>query len=305
MANLARNIVARGQEAVAAMSGSALSSSEGIPALANVAERFAMLLPVAARQSSLPVMVASDHSVRTMRYGAAVDELPRTSVSAVAVAPELGAPFLIALDGNLARLLLHSMMGGRPATADTSWKSFTHIDRRISARFMDKLLGALAEAFAPYAKVSPKVETVDAQAPAAAVLPRVSPATVITVSVRAERETGRITVVIPRSALDSVRNALDQAGSGEGAAETGWVSGVRETASGLPLSVEAVLGSTEAPLREVLEWKPGTMIVLQPPGEAGASLVCSGTTVARGKTWQASGRRALLVSGDVIGDKAG
>lgn len=304
MASGARKIVAKGQEAIASMSGSALSSSESLPALGVIAERFAMLLPVAARQSSLPLMTADEHSVRTMRYGAAVDELARPSVSAVASAPEFGGQFLIALDGNLARVLLHSMMGGRPSTADTSWKSFTHIDRRISARFLDKLLGALGEAFSPFVKVTPKVETVDAQAPAAAVLPRVTPATVITVSVHVEREAGNVTIVIPRSSLDPVRHALEQAGSGDGGAESGWLAGVRDTASGLPLAVDAVLGGAQVPLREILGWKPGTRIVLPPAGPSSTRLVCSGTTVARGRAGQSAGRRAVLVSGDVIGEEA-
>jgi flagellar motor switch protein FliM len=240
-----------------------------------------------------------------MRYGAAVDELSRPSVSAVAAAPELGSQFLVALDGNIARVMLHSMMGGRPSAADTAWKSFTHIDRRISARFMDKLLAAFAEAFAPFAKITPKVETVDVQAQAAAVLPRVTPATVITVEVEMDKEAGRITIVIPRSALDPVRQALENAGAGEGAAEDGWHAGVRSTASGLPLAVEAVLGTTEALLREVLGWKPGTKIVLPPPGQDSTRLVCAGSTVARGRAGQKAGRRAVLVSGHVTGEEAG
>lgn len=295
-----RKVVARGAEVVIAMAGSALSSSDSLPMLGLIAERFALLLPAAARYSSLPALTADGHSVHTERYGTAVDSLVNSSVCAVVNVPELSSQILVSLDNNVARLLLHSMLGGRSSTAELQRKDFTRIDRLICARLMERLVAPLVEAFGMFVKITAKVDTVEVQPQFAAVLPRMAPATVMKIPLQCEGVSGDLSVVVPRAALDPIKDVLSQATSGSLFGEGGWLSGAKERASTIPVEVRAVIGSVEVPLGEVLEWRKGMRIELPPPGPASTRLVSGDVTVAYGRAGQLQGRRGVLVA--EIGD---
>lgn len=300
--NSQRAVTARGADAVAAISGSRLSSSENLPMLSVIAERYALLLPIAARQGSLPPIETTNHSVHTVRYGDAVDALPKSSIAAVINVSELGSQVLIALEGRVARVLLHSMLGGKPETVELERKSFTHIDRRIAVKLMDRLLSALAEAFAPFAKITPKVDNVDVQVQFATVLPRVASATTIKVGMVCESVTGELTVIIPRSALDPIRETLSHAVIEGDTVGGHWFSDLKKGASALPLTVSAVLGTLEFPLSAVLGWRVGTNFELPPMTECSVSLVSGETTIAVGRSGKVNSRMGVLVSEVVTSD---
>lgn len=296
-----RKVVARGAEVVIAMAGSALSSSDSLPMLGMIAERYALLLPAAARYCSLPALTVAGHAVHTERYGTAVDALANSSVSAVVNVPELGSQILVSLDGGIARAMLHSMLGGRGSMAEVDRKSFTHIDRMISARLMERLVAPLTEAFGMFVKISAKVDSVEVQPQFTAVLPRMAPATVMRVSLECEGLSGTLSVVVPRAALDPIKEVLSQATAGGLFGEGGWLSGAKERTSTIPMEISAVIGAMDVPLGNVLDWQAGTRLELPPAGSASTRLVSGEVTVALGRAGQVQGRRGVLVSdvGDV------
>lgn len=302
MAESVRKVVARGAEVVISMAGSALSSSDSLPMLGMIAERYALLLPAAARFYSLPALTAGAHAVHTERYGSAVDALAHPSVSAVVNVPELGSQILVSLDGGIARIMLHSMLGGRASMAETGRKEFTHIDRMISSRLMERLVAPLTEAFGMFAKITAKVESVEVQPQFTAVLPRMAPATVIRITLECEGVPGTLSVVVPRAALDPIRDVLSQATAGGVFGEGGWLSGAKERTATLPLDIHAVIGSMEVPLGEVVGWRAGTRLELPPSGPTTTRLVSGEVTVAAGRAGQVRGRRGVLVS--EVGDAA-
>lgn len=292
----AKKIKAKGAEAIAAISGSSLSSSNNLPMLSSIAERFAILLPIAARKSSLPNVETADHTVTTVRYGEALDALPASCINAVATASELGGQMLIALEGGLARVMIHSMLGGRAHTVENDRKGFTHIDRKIAAKLLERMLDAFAEAFSSVLKITPKIETVDVQAQFATVLPRVVPTTVIRLKLSCEGIEGALIIIIPRSALDPIRESLATVVVDNNTAEGHWLSDIKSGTSEVPLKIDAVLGQLEVPLSDILCWQVGTKLELPPTGASTTQLMSADAVLANGRTGKHKGRMAVLIS---------
>lgn len=294
--NREKIVTARGAEAVAAISGSGLSSSQNLPMLGAIAERYALLLPITARQGALPPIESVSHAVQTLRYGDAIDALPSFCIAAVVNVPELASQILVALEGSVARVFLHSMLGGKPSAVEFDRKTFTHIDRRIAMKLMERLLSAFGEAFAPYVKITPKVESVDAQVQFTTVLPRVASATSIKIGIDCEDTKGELTVVIPRAALDPIRESLSHAAIDNEGVGSHWVSDLKKWTSSVPLNLSAVLGTLEVPLSGVMDWKVGDILTLPPMSSGSVELVSDGVVVAKGRSGKTQNRMGVLVS---------
>lgn len=303
-----KKIKARGADAIAAISGSSLSSANNLPMLSSIAEKYAILLPIAARKASLPSIETEEHTVHTVRYGEAIDALPPYCINAVATAPELGGQMLVALEGTIARVMIHSWLGGRSNTVELDKKGFTHIDRRISARLMEKMLDAFAEAFSSILKITPRIDNVDVQAQFATVLPRVVPTTVIRVKIICEGAAGTLSIIIPRSALDPVRERLSTVVMDNNTAEGHWLQDIKKGATSVPLKINAVLGTLEMTLQDLLKLKVGSKLELPPTGVNSTVLVSGNAVLATGRTGKSSGRMGVQVhdiktAGSVLQDE--
>lgn len=291
-------IRARGAEALASISGSALSSANNMPMLSSISERLSILLPLTARQGALPALSVEEHGVQTVRYNEAVASLPNYCVTAVASVAEMRSSIFIAVDGMLTKRVVHYMLGGRADTATTEKKPFTTIERSIARSVLDRMLIAVGEAFASVLKITPKIESIDVQPRFATVMSSVTPVTIMRQRVICDDIEGEVIVIIPRAALDPIRERLSTLSVSVevNESEEHWMEGLRESASETPMVVKAVIGTLEVPLSTVLRWGKGTKIVLPPIGQNTTQIVSNDKTLARGRVGTFNGRMGVLVN---------
>lgn len=289
-------IKARGAAALASISGSALSSANNMPMLSSISERLSILLPLNARQGTLPPLTVNDHGVQTVRYSDALASLPSYCVTGVASVPEMRSSIFIAMDGELTKRIIHYMLGGRSENTVTENIPFTPIDRGIAKSIMERMLLALAEAFSSVLKITPKIESTDIRPSFATVLSSVTPVTVLRQQVVCDGVEGQVTIVIPRSALDPIREMLSTLAVEVVDSEEHWMHGLRQSASETPMSVNAVIGSLDLPIAKVLEWSRGTQLVLPPIGHQTTKIVSNERVLAKGRVGRFNGRMGVLVN---------
>jgi len=289
-------IKARGAAALASISGSALSSANNMPMLSSISERLSILLPLNARQGTLPPLTVSEHGVQTIRYSEAVASLPSYCVTGVASVPEMRSSIFIAMDGALTKRIIHYMLGGRSENAVNEKSPFTPIDRGIAKSVMERMLMAVAEAFTSVLKITPKIESTDIRPSFATVLSSVTPVTVLKQEVVCDGVEGQVTVIIPRSALDPIRESLSTLAVEVVDSEEHWMNDLRQSASETPMSVDAVIGSLEMPLAAILDWKRGTQLILPPIGHQTTKLVSNERVLAKGRVGRFNGRMGVLIN---------
>lgn len=292
----AKPIKARGAAALASISGSALSSANNMPMLSSISERLSILLPLNARQGTLPPLTVNEHGVQTIRYSDAVASLPSYCVTGVASVPEMRSSIFIAMDGALTKRVIHYMLGGRSENAVNEKSPFTPIDRGIAKSVMERMLMAVAEAFTSVLKITPRIESTDIRPSFATVLSSVTPVTVLKQEVVCDGVEGQVTVIIPRSALDPIRESLSTMAVEVMDSEEHWMNDLRQSASETPMAVDAVIGSLEMPLSAILDWKRGTQLILPPIGHQTTKLVSNERVLAKGRVGRFNGRMGVLIN---------
>lgn len=291
-----KKIKARGADALASISGSALSSANNMPMLSSISERLSILLPLSARQGALPALTVKEHSVSIVRYGEVVAGLPSYCVTGVGSVPEMRSSIFVAMDGELTKRMIFHMLGGRPENFVEDNSTFTQIGRGIAKQLMERVLFAVADAFASVLKINPKMESIDIKPGFATVMSSVTPVTVLKQRVSCYGVEGNVLVIIPRSALDPIRETLSTIAVDVGESEEHWLSDLRETASEAPLLVDAVIGKLEIPLSEIFEWSAGTQITLPPIGEDTTMIVSNGRVLGNGRVGRFNGRMGVLIN---------
>ena len=294
--NKEKKIKARGADALASISGSALSSANNMPMLSSISERLSILLPLSARQGALPALVVKEHSVGIVRYSDVIASLPSYCVTGVGSVPEMRSSIFIAMDGELTKRMIFHMLGGRPEYFVQDNSAFTQIDRGIAKQLMDRVLVAVADAFSSVLKINPKMESIDIKPGFATVMSSVTPVTVLKQRVSCFDIEGNVLVIIPRSALDPIRETLSTIAVDVGESEEHWLSDLRDSTSEAPLVVDAVIGKLDVPLEQIFEWTAGTLLSLPPIGEDTTMIISNGRVLGNGRVGRFNGRMGVLIN---------
>lgn len=233
--------------------------------------------------------------VQVTRYGDWLAAQPSpSSLNVLSVKPWRGSA-LVAIDARLLYVLVDSFFGGSGACPDLAARSaLTPTEERLNGMLVELLTKHFTGAFAPVANIAFEAVATEIN-PHYATIATPSEAVVVSrLVVQHKEEGGELSLVLPLSMLEPVRERLDEslkAGSQE--SQTRWFQSLRSQLENTELDLCTVFVESRLSMRDLLKLKPGDVLPIEMPKTA--TLYAGGRALFRGKFGRSRGYNALKV----------
>jgi flagellar motor switch protein FliM len=229
------------------------------------------------------------------RYGDWLAAQPSpSSLNVLNVKPWRGSA-LVAIDARLLYVLVDSFFGGSGVCPDLSARSaLTPTEERLNGMLVELLTTHFTGAFAPVASIRFEKVATEINAHYATIATPSETVVVSRLVVQHKEQGGELSLVLPMSMLEPVRERLDEslkASSKE--SQTRWFQSLRAQLEDTELDLCTVFVETQLSMRELLKLKPGDILPMEMPKTA--TLYVGGRALFRGKFGRSRGYNALKV----------
>jgi len=289
---------ARDNSGIRAMIDSALVSYERLPMLEVVFDRLVRMMSTSLRNFTSDNVEVSIDNIASIRFGDYLNSIPLPAMLAVFKAEEWENFGLLTVDSALIYSIVDVLLGGRRGTAAMriEGRPYTTIERNLVERLVSVVLSDLSGAFDPLSPVTFRFDRLETN-PRFATIGRPANAAVLArLRVDMEDRGGRLEVLLPYATLEPVREILLQGFLGEKfGRDSIWEAHLAGELWHTNVAIEAVLDSVEASLRDVLEWKVGSRVMLNADTDANVQLVCGDLPMFTGKMGRKAGNIAIRI----------
>jgi flagellar motor switch protein FliM len=269
-----------------------------MPTLDIVYERFIrafrMTLSAQLRKLATLNIVATD----TMKFGEFINTLPLPSCMSVIRFETLRGSGIVVLESKLAYSLIECFLGGtdRPYMK-IEGKDFTQIELSIVKRVVTAALEDLEKAWAPVTPMKIHFARTETNPQFVAIVPPSDIVIVTTFSVELENSSGNLSIIVPFSTLEPIRQKLIS-GFQQEVIETDhyWANMMIRHLEETELNVNVELGHNEISLRQILGLKQGDVIPLQTDATAELDAEVEGVIRFKGLFGASRGSRALQIT---------
>lgn len=233
--------------------------------------------------------------VQVTRYGDWLAAQPSpSSLNVLSVNPWRGSA-LVAIDARLLYVLVDSFFGGSGECPDlTGRSSLTPTEERLNGMLVELLTTHFTGAFAPVANIQFEPVATEINPHYATIATPSETVVVSRLVVQHKEGGGELSLVLPMSMLEPVRERLDEslkAGSQE--SRTRWFQSLRSQLENTELDLCTVFVESSLNMRELLKLKPGDILPIEMPKTA--TLYAGGRALFRGKFGRSRGYNALKV----------
>jgi flagellar motor switch protein FliM len=264
-----------------------------------VFDRLVRMMSTSLRNFTSDNVEVSIDNITSIRFGDYLNSIPLPAMLSVFKAEEWDNYGLITTDSALIYSIVDVLLGGRRGTAAMriEGRPYTTIERNLVERLVAVVLSDLSAAFDPLSPATFRFERLETN-PRFATIGRPANAAVLArLRVDMEDRGGRLEVLLPYATLEPVREILLQGFLGEKfGRDSIWEAHLAGELwhTGVPL--EAVLDTVEMPLRDVLDLKVGSRILLNCSTGSDIRLVCGDLVMFSGKMGRKAGHIAIRVS---------
>jgi flagellar motor switch protein FliM len=291
----------RSQDPLLDQSGFAV---ERLPMLAIVFDRFAVGLVEGLR---LLCRAPTMFSVETIATGGLFETLTASmgSVGAVLHSPELDCRSLVILDQSFVLSLAHILLGGADDDAqEQPSRAFTRIEMNLAQKIFDLTARSLQGALAGIVAASFTVERQESLGDATILGRRDAPVVVAQILFQALGMSGKMSVVIPQSALQPIRQKLSRESPGESpAGDPRWARQMKNGVSFAEIAVKGILEEMPMTLGEVAAMQVGHVLKLRGSGMGRVRLECGEHDLFWCKLNQVDGRYTLEIEEPIIAER--
>ena len=275
-----------------------------MPALDRVNERWVGEYQQALSELVRKPLEVSAHDVQVTAFGEWQSTLPGSaSFNLVNVSPWRGTA-LVAIDAQLLFVLVDSYYGGAGEVKEAGERtSLTPTEDRLNRLLVESLTRHFQEAFTPVAAVHFELQRTEVNPHYAAIATSSEPVVVTRLDVTLNEAGGAVTLVLPLSLLEPVREKLAEdlkTVSPEGRER--WYQGLRKQLEQMQLELTSVFLRSDLTLRELLSLKPGDILPIEMPR---TTTLCAGDrALLRGKFGRSHGYNAVSIVEAVPGSWA-
>ncbi|HEV2548468.1 MAG TPA: flagellar motor switch protein FliM [Stellaceae bacterium] len=284
---------------IRAIIDSALVSYERLPMLEVVFDRLVRMMSTSLRNFTSDNVEVSIDNITSIRFGDYLNSIPLPAMLSVFKAEEWDNYGLLTVDSALIYSIVDVLLGGRRGTAAMriEGRPYTTIERNLVERLVSVVLSDLSGAFDPLSPVTFRFERLETN-PRFAVIGRPANAAVLArLRVDMEDRGGRLEVLIPYATLEPVREILLQGFLGEKfGRDSIWEAHLAGELWATHVPIEAVLDTVEMSLREVLNLKVGSRVLLNANTNSDVRLVCGDLAMFAGKMGRKAGHIAIRIS---------
>ena len=286
---------------VMALINSAMVNYERLPMLEVVFDRMLRLMSTSLRNFTSDNVEVNLDQISSTRFGDYLNSIPLPAMLAVFKAEEWDNYGLIVVDSALIYSIVDVLLGGRRGTAAMriEGRPYTTIERKLVERLVKVVLADMSAAFDPLSPVTFRFDRLETNPKFATIVRPSNAALLARLRIDMEDRGGRIELMVPYATLEPVREMLLQMFMGEKfGRDSIWESHLASQLWQTDLSIGAVLDEVTLSLRDVLEWKVGSRLMLDCPPDGEIELRCGEFSMFKGRMGRSKGNIAVQISGE-------
>jgi flagellar motor switch protein FliM len=291
---------------IQAILNSALVSYERLPMLEVVFDRLVRMMSTSMRNFTSDNVEVSLDNILSLRFGDYLNSIPLPAMLAVFKAEEWDNYGLLTVDSSLIYSIVDVLLGGRRGTAAMriEGRPYTTIERNLVERMVYVVLADLSTAFDPLSPVTFRFDRLETN-PRFATISRPSNAAIVAkLRIDMEDRGGRLELMLPYATLEPVRELLLQMFMGEKfGRDSIWETHLAEELWMTELEIEAVLDEQVMPLRDILNLRIGSKIMLNAMPDSTVELRCGDVPMFGGKMGRKGNHIAIRIDERVKKEK--
>ena len=222
-------------------------------------------------------------------------EVPEGSLTAVVGVQPVGTRMMLAGEPGLV-LGATELLSGGTDPANVRPRRLTDIDWALAGHFFERLMAQMSIIWSDMFELELSADGIDAHLETAQAAPVSEPTLTMTIEARLDGVSSTLSLLLPWLAIAPVierfsgREEHAEVGSGD-------VDSVRRAVGGVQVPVRAEVAGVHLPIEAVLALKPGDVLHLQAPADAGVTLYADKVPVHRAKPGRSGSRRAVQITG--------
>lgn len=291
-----------------AIVNSALVSYERLPMLEVVFDRLVRMMSTSLRNFTSDNVEVSLDNITSIRFGDYLNSIPLPAMLSVFKAEEWDNYGLLVVDSALIYSIVDVLLGGRRGTAAMriEGRPYTTIERNLVERMVTVVLSDLSAAFDPLSPVTFRFDRLETNPRFATIARPANAAVLARLRIDMEDRGGRLELMLPYATLEPVRELLLQMFMGEKfGRDSIWETHLANELWHTDIELEAVLDQVVMPLDDVLNWKPGSRLMLNASPDSEIGLRCGEVKLFGAKMGRKSGNIAVRVHNQMRNMKAG
>jgi flagellar motor switch protein FliM len=285
---------------------SALVSYERLPMLEVAFDRLVRLMSTSLRNFTSDNVDVSIDNITSIRFGDYLNSIPLPAMLSVFRADQWDNYALLTVDAALIYSVVDVLLGGRHGSASMriEGRPYTTIERNLVERLVTVVLSDLSAAFEPLSPVTFRFERLETNPRFASIARPGNAAVLARLRIDMEDRGGRLELLLPYATLEPVREILLQGFLGEKfGRDSIWETHLAGELWQTGVSIEAVLDSVDVPLRDVLNLKVGSRILLNANVNSDVKLVCGDRAMFTGKMGRKDGAIAVYITEKIEKDR--
>jgi len=206
---------------------------------------------------------------------------------------------LMIVDSALIYSIVDVLLGGRRGTAAMriEGRPYTTIERNLVERMVTVVLSDLSAAFDPLSPVTFRFDRLETNPRFATIARPANAAVLARLRIDMEDRGGRIELMLPYATLEPVRELLLQMFMGEKfGRDSIWETHLANELWNTDVELDAVLDQVVVSLSDVMNWRPGSQILLNAVPSSPIGLRCGEIPLFVGGMGQKNGNMAIKIN---------
>ena len=271
---------------ILAIVNSSLVSYERLPMLEVVFDRLVRMLSTSLRNFTSDNVEVSLDNITSLRFGDYLNSIPLPAMLGVFKAEEWDNYALLTIDSSLIYSIVDVLLGGRRGTAPIriEGRPYTTIERSLVERMVHVILNDLGAAFDPLSPVTFRYDRLETNPRFASIARSANAVILAKLRVDMEDRGGKLELCLPYATLEPVRELLLQMFMGEKfGRDSIWETHLANQLWETNVEIEAVLDEITVSLKDALDLKVGSRIMLNARPDSTIRLRCGESSLFSGK----------------------
>jgi flagellar motor switch protein FliM len=291
---------------IAAILNNSAVSYDRLPMLDVVFDRLGRLLSTSLRNLTSDNVEASIDDIHSVRFEEYLNSIPLPAMIAIMKAEEWDNLGLITLDSALIYSIVDVLLGGRKgASVRIEGRPYTTIECNLVERMLQVVMNDLSSAFDPLSPVTFRFERLETNPRFAAITQKQNACVLIKVRVDMDERGGMMEILIPYATLEPIRELLLQMFMGEKfGRDSIWETHLSNELHRTDMPMHAVLSEMTLSLKEVMNWRVGSCVMLDHKPDELVQLRCGARTLFRGRMGRKDQNIAIKIEEDILVPRA-
>lgn len=284
---------------IEAILGKALMAYEKLPMLEVVFDRLVRVLSSSLRNFTSDNVEVSVDSMTSLRFEDYLNSIPLPALLVVFRAVEWDNFGIITVDSSLIYSTVDVLLGGRRSNRPirVEGRPYTTIEQDIVKRMVDVLLADMSSAFDPISPITFSHERLENNPRFATITRPNNAALLVKLRVDMDDRGGIIEILLPHATLEPVRDLLMQIFMGERFGQDSvWEKHLGDEVRLANVPIRAVLDEKTVPIREVIDFKVGSTLLLDCTPNSEVALRCGDVTLTKGKLGRVGDKIAISLT---------